>query len=48
MKELAQRLGISHRTVQKHAQSIYRKTGVQTRIQLISLYVRNTGKRGSS
>lgn len=34
-KEIALALGISHRTVQKHLQRVYRQTEVKTRAELL-------------
>lgn len=34
-KEIALAMGISHRTVQKHLQRIYRRTDVETRTELL-------------
>jgi DNA-binding CsgD family transcriptional regulator len=36
-KEIAGRLGISPRTVEKHVESLLRKTGARSRTQLVSL-----------
>ncbi len=43
-KEIADRLSISPDTVKKHTYNVYRKLGVQNRVQL-SYFVQNRGPR---
>ncbi len=44
-KEIAAKLGISSRTVANHNRTIYRKTGVGTRFELISKIFNNTDEK---
>ncbi|RKZ27941.1 hypothetical protein DRQ26_02165 [bacterium] len=38
VKEIAQELGVSQSSVRKGIQSIYRKTGIHRRLELLSLF----------
>lgn len=41
-KEIAARLGISHRTVEQHRAAVFRKSGVRNVVELVRLSLRES------